>query len=79
MSISLEWQKGQPVFDGLYLVAVRYSNGLGELDLFNWHGKWVSLYDEETIPADYKVIGFVSVQGMMSQFKGNWPEWDDDE
>ena len=77
MSDSLEWQKGRPNFTGLYLVAVRYPNGLGELDLYNWSGEWKSLYDEEPIPSNYEVVGYVSMQGMMKTFRGNWPEWDE--
>ena len=77
MSSQLEWQRGEPKFDGLYLVAVRCPNGLGELDLYNWRGEWVSLYAEEPIPSNYNIIGYASVQAMISLFKGNWPSWDE--
>ncbi|WHI45969.1 hypothetical protein [Microbulbifer sp. VAAF005] len=79
MNNSLEWQKGLPKFEGLYLVAVRYPNGLGEIDLYNWRGEWTSLYHEERIPNNYQVVGYVSMQGMVKKFRGDWPEWDGDE
>lgn len=75
---TLEWQKGKPRFEGLYLVAVRYPNGLGELDFYHWKGEWQTLYDEELVPSNYRVMGYTSTQGMMSFFRGQWPEWDEE-
>jgi hypothetical protein len=79
MANELKWNQGIPEFDGLYLVAVRYPNGLGELDLYLWNGIWVSLYDEEPIPEKSKVVGYVTASGIMEAFRGNWPSWDTDE
>ena len=33
-----KWKKEEPKFDGLYLTAVRYPNGLGEIDRLYWRG-----------------------------------------
>jgi len=79
MAKELKWNQGVPEFEGLYLVAVRYPNGLGELDLYMWRGEWLSLYDEESIPETYTVVGYVSTSGMIEVFKGNWPSWDADD
>lgn len=79
MSNDIKWKKGEPEFEGLYLVAVRYLNGLGALDLLSWRGAWYTLYDEESIPDNYRIIGYLSSSDIVSSFKGNWPDWDSEE
>lgn len=74
-----KWQQGVPKFEGLYMVAVRHPKGIGVLDLYMWRGNWYSLYDEERIPDDYNVIGFMTTTDMINSFKNSWPKWDSDE
>jgi len=79
MSDKPQWKKGEPEFEGLYLTAVRYPNGLGELDLLHWRGAWYTLYDLELIPDNYRIIGYLSTTDIVRSFKGNWPDWDNED
>lgn len=71
-----KWKDGSPPFEGLYLTALRYPNGLGELDLLHWRGGWYTLYDEEPIPDQYRIIAWMSSADIVACFKGAWPAWD---
>ncbi len=43
-----------------------------------WRGEWLSLY-EDPVPDSYRIVGFSSTSAMIEFFKGNWPEWDEDD
>jgi|GEM_PF-4679864 len=79
MKGELNWKKGEPAFEGLHLVAVRYPSGLGELDLYNWNDGWFAFPDDQPIPASYRVVGHATLTDMMAHFGGNWPSWDDED
>lgn len=76
MNNFVDWKRADPKYEGMYLVAVHYPNGLGELELLIWRGTWLTLYDEEPIPGTYKIIGFITTTEIVHFFHGNWPEWD---
>ncbi len=76
MNNFVDWKSGDPELEGLYLVAIRYPNGLGELDILFWRGSWYTLYDKESIPENYKIVGHITTTGVVRSFKGSWPEWD---
>ncbi len=77
MNTENHWSQGDPKYEGMYLVAVRYPSGLGEYDFLMWKGQWLSIYDEERIPNTSKVVGFLSLSQVVESFTSSWPEWDE--
>ncbi|WP_020405058.1 hypothetical protein [Hahella ganghwensis] len=72
----VNWEKGTPKWEGVFLAATIFPNGLGENQLLYWKDDgWYDLYCEEKLPSDYRVVGFLPASEIVARFRGEWPEW----
>lgn len=80
MNKNIDWKQGEPFFEGLYLTAVRFPNGLGQLDLMFWENRRWLTYDSKDPIHDYcRIVGFASTSDIIQFCRGNWPQWDDED
>ena len=71
INLPVKWNESFELpYEGLYFIAVRYPNGFGAYDFSVWNGQtWELGYDAE-------VVGWVTLNEILSAIKAGWPAGD---
>lgn len=74
INLPIQWEESTEIpREGLYLVAIRYPQGLGTYDIVYWNGnEWELGYMAE-------IVGWATTDHLISIMKAGWPEWDKSE